>query len=204
MSRAWGKLEIRVFKLGNDETRPRHVTVFPWFGVSHESYLPCSFLHFTTTLYYFPSLQTPNLPILQPGYWNKTVDVGKFTSSDVLDPPVRLRWHRFRKQQLHAQRPLRRLHCPPRPGYAFTNHCINRRINSNARNAAHRTIIHQCMGAGNFETMWRCVDRQPHSAGYGGIGELTRSQDGNITTLKHVLEMGGVIPNQIIVDVVME
>jgi len=59
---------------------------------------------------------------------------------------------------------------PIGPGYEYTNHCINRKINDLMSQGAAAATVNGCMQRTEFVTFWPCLEGQPHAAGHSGIG----------------------------------
>ncbi|KAJ0303348.1 hypothetical protein Brms1b_011641 [Colletotrichum noveboracense] len=102
-------------------------------------------------------------------------------------------------------------------------YCLQRKLNQDDLDTANSDNLVECFNKTSYDEAWQCYNGSPHGAGHGAVGglnipdqsildmaglsapgsELTdyNGDNGNVTTLNHVLFIQNLVPNVNIADI---
>ena len=103
-------------------------------------------------------------------YWDEEQDAGHFSTSSVFDPVYGfggdgvgpnncITTGRFANYTLHTG-----------PGYANTEHCIDRKIDDPTSALTASSYVNECLALPDYAAAWPCIAGSPHAGGHNGVG----------------------------------
>jgi hypothetical protein len=122
-----------------------------------------------------PTVLLPPPPVLtythpSHSYWQEQLDAGKFTSSKIFDPTTGFGGDGSGRGNCITTGPFANYTNHLGPGYAITDHCIDRQISNSFSTGSSQKEVDKCLAMATFAQAWPCIEAQPHGGGHGGVG----------------------------------
>ncbi|KAK0664413.1 hypothetical protein DIS24_g487 [Lasiodiplodia hormozganensis] len=103
-------------------------------------------------------------------YWNETRDIGAIASSTIWDTDTGFGGNGTGTDSCVQDGPFANLTLHFVKNAGLDDYCLSRDFDEETLEGASQTNIDTCLDAEDFETVWDCLEGQPHAAGHGGTG----------------------------------
>ncbi|KAL1852026.1 hypothetical protein VTK73DRAFT_9321 [Phialemonium thermophilum] len=106
-------------------------------------------------------------------YWDQQLDTGAYSRSVLFvppDPALGFGGDGANGTLCIQGGPFADYTNPLGPGYAISDHCIQRRILDAATRTAAPAVVARCLNTTSFVSFWPCIEGGPHTAGHAGVG----------------------------------
>jgi tyrosinase len=117
--------------------------------------------------YYMPKLNLYS-------YWYEQRDAGNFKSSVIFDATYGFGGDGSGNRGCITTGPFVNYTNRLGPGYAVTDHCIDRRISEQMSQGSTQREVDACLAKKDFVSAWPCIEAMPHSGGHAGVGGQVR------------------------------
>ena len=76
------------------------------------------------------------------------------------------------------------------PGYAVTNHCIDRKIDESFSALTTQSQVDICLAKKDWASAWACIEGNIHTGGHAGIGAQVGSHSPSAPSYAHIYTDG--------------
>ena len=108
-------------------------------------------------------------------YWAEPLDTENFVKSPLFDPVTGFGGNGTGKDHCVRDGPFANLTLRVKADLTDADYCLSRNFNPCLFKVAAQKNVDACMAKPTFETLWHCIENQPHTAGHGGINALVCS-----------------------------
>ncbi|KAH8844659.1 hypothetical protein MCOR27_009202 [Pyricularia oryzae] len=103
-------------------------------------------------------------------YWQEQLDAGRFSGSVVFDAATGFGGDGSGRDGCITDGPFANYTNSLGPGYAVTDHCIDRAIGDSVSTLSSQDNVDRCVGQTTWERAWACIESLPHVGGHAGVG----------------------------------
>ncbi|KAK7719525.1 hypothetical protein SLS57_005724 [Botryosphaeria dothidea] len=127
-------------------------------------------------------------------YWNETRDVGAIANSTIWDADAGFGGNGTGVDLCVEDGPFANLTLHFVKNAGRSDYCLSRDWDEETLDGASQSEIDVCLDSVDFETVWDCLEGQPHAAGHGGTGGTMSdlsSSSGDSQNSSRLTEIGG-------------
>lgn len=113
-------------------------------------------------------------------YWQEQLDAGAFSPSSILDPVYGFGGGIIGGNDLLGacitDGPFVNYTNHMGPGYAYTEHYINRRLDDAGSKQSSQEQVDKCLAQTTWINAWNCIEFAPHLGGHYDVGGQVRTK----------------------------